>query len=169
MLKPQVAKALNEQVGREFGSAYIYLAMSLRCSSLGLNGAGIWFRVQFQEEMTHVDKFCKYITDQGADVTLGSISQPKSDYNDLLEMFEATLEHEQYITSSINDLVRVARENNDYATEVFLQWYITEQVEEEANDSDIIARLKLIGDNGSSLFLIDKELGTRVFMPPTAE
>ncbi|MEM7182331.1 MAG: ferritin [Spirochaetota bacterium] len=169
MLKPEVAKALNEQVGREFGSAYIYLAMSLRCSSLGLNGAANWFRVQFQEEMAHVDKFCKYITDQGADVVLGSIDQPKNDYNDLLEMFEATLEHEQYITSSINNLVKVARENNDYATEVFLQWYITEQVEEEANDSDIISRLKLIGDNGSSLFLIDKDLASRVFMPPTTQ
>lgn len=168
MLKPAVAQALNEQVTREFESAYIYKAMSLCASNLGLNGAAAWFNVQFQEEMAHVDKFCKYLTDRGETVKLGALDCPRNNYSTLLEMFEATLKHEEFITESINNLVRIARENNDYATEVFLQWYIIEQVEEEANDNEIIDRLRLIGQDGSSLFLIDNELGQRTFTPPKA-
>ncbi len=164
MLKPEVANTLNTQITFEFESAYIYLAMSLRCKTLGLDGAATWFNVQYQEEMSHVDKFCNYMNMQGADIELGAIGKPENKYKDLNEMFAATLKHEQTITSCIHNLVQVARDNKDYSTEVFLQWYVIEQVEEESNVSTIIDKLNMIGSNGSSLYMIDKELSERVFV-----
>ncbi|MCK5834418.1 MAG: ferritin [Lentisphaeria bacterium] len=169
MLCKEVASALNTQITKEFESAYIYLAMSLRCKTLGLDGAANWLNAQYQEEMSHVDKFCDYMNMQGADIELGAIAKPKNDYQDLKEIFTETLAHEQSITKSIHELVYVAREHKDYSTEVFLQWYVAEQVEEESNVMTLIDKLKMTGTSGSALYMLDKELATRVFVPvPTA-
>ncbi|MFA0822163.1 MAG: ferritin [Methanomethylovorans sp.] len=162
-------KALNEQVNKEMYSAYLYLSMSAHCTNVGLNGFANWFMVQYQEETFHAMKIYNYINEQGEKVVLQAIEKPPSDFGTPLEMFQATLKHEQFITKSIHDLVTLALEEKDYATQIFLQWFITEQIEEESNDNEIISKLKLIGDNTSSLFVLDKELSVRVFTPPAVE
>lgn len=162
-------KALNEQVNKEMYSAYLYLSMSAHCTNVGLNGFANWFMVQYQEETFHAMKIYNYINEQGEKVVLQAIEKPPSDFGTPLEMFQATLKHEQFITKSIHDLVTLALEERDYATQIFLQWFVTEQIEEESNDNEIISKLKLIGDNTSSLFVLDKELSVRVFTPPTVE
>lgn len=167
MLNQKIVKSLNEQINKEMYSAYLYMSMSAHCTHEGLNGFANWFMVQYQEEMSHAMKIYDYINEQGEKVILGAIEKPPSDFGTLLEIFEATLKHEQFITKSINDLVTLAIENKDYATQIFLNWFVTEQIEEESNDNDIIAKLKLIADSPSGLFVLDKELGTRVFVPPS--
>jgi ferritin len=162
-------KALNEQVNKEMYSAYLYLSMSAHCTNVGLNGFANWFMVQYQEETFHAMKIYNYINEQGEKVVLQAIEKPPSDFGTPLEMFQATLKHEQFITKSIHDLVTLALEEKDYATQIFLQWFVTEQIEEESNDNEIISKLKLIGDNTSSLFVLDKELSVRVFTPPAVE
>jgi ferritin len=110
-----------------------------------------------------------YLKDQGAKIELKAIDQPPVDFGTPLDMFEQTLEHEQFVTRSIHDLVTLANEEQDYATGIFLQWFVTEQIEEESNDNEIISKLKLAGEGGQGLFMIDKELGERVFTPSADE
>jgi ferritin len=162
-----MVKSLNEQINKEIYSAYLYLSMSSYCTFKGWDGFANWFMVQYQEEMTHAMKIYNYVNDQGGRVELMKIEKPPSEFGSPLEMFEKTLEHEKFVTQCINDLVDLADEENDHPTEIFLQWYVTEQVEEEANDNEIISKLKLVGEEGNGLFMIDKELGTRVFKPTT--
>ncbi len=164
-----MAEALNEQMNNEFYSAYLYLAMSAQSASLGLKGAANWFYVQYQEEMLHFKKFFDYILNQGSSISLGEIKAPPASFKSLLEMFEATLKHEQFVTKSIHNLVDIARKEKDYATEAFLSWFVTEQVEEEANDNDILSRLKLIGKDGNGLYMLDMELAKRTFNPGPSE
>ena len=166
MLSERMVEALNKQINREIYSAYLYLSMSAYSTFKGLKGFANWFMVQYQEEMIHVMKIYDYINDQGSKVKLMAVKQPPTEFGSPLEMFEKTLEHEKFVTKCINDLVNVAIEEKDHATKIFLQWFVTEQIEEEANDNDIIAKLKLVGKEGNGLFLIDKELATRVFVPP---
>jgi len=166
MLTERMVKALNKQINREIYSAYLYLSMSAYSTFKGLKGFANWFMVQYQEEMTHVMKIYDYINDQGSKVKLMAVKQPPTEFGSPLEMFEKTLEHEKFVTKCINDLVNIAIEEKDHATKIFLQWFVTEQIEEEANDNDIIAKLKLVGKEGNGLFMIDKELATRVFVPP---
>ncbi|MDO9541560.1 MAG: ferritin [Kiritimatiellia bacterium] len=166
MLNKKMAAALNEQMNREFYSAYLYLSMSAYSAYIGLKGAANWFYVQYQEEMVHFDKLYHYVLDQGEKVELKVVKGPPNEFKSLMDMFEQTLKHERYITQSIHDLVDFAIKEKDHATEVFLQWYVTEQVEEEANDNDVLARLRLAGKDGNGLFMVDKELATRVFVPP---
>lgn len=166
MLKSEIADILNRQINEELFSSYLYLAMSMRCKSLNFDGASKWFMVQAKEELTHSEKIWNYLSMHGADVVLTSISTPEASQNTLLELFEATLEHEKHITSCIHSIIQKTREHADFATESFMQWFLNEQVEEEANDTDIIASLKLIGSEGSALYLYDKELGQRTFIPP---
>lgn len=169
MISEKMTTALNEQINKEMYSAYLYMSMSAHCTNVGLDGFANWFMVQYQEEMSHAMKLYDYINDQGEKVVLEAIEKPPTDFGTTLEMFEATLEHEQFITKSINDLVYLATEERDYATQIFLQWYVTEQIEEEGNDNEIIAKLKLVGDDGNGLFTIDRELAVRVFTPPVKE
>jgi ferritin len=166
MLSKKMETALNGQMTKEFYSAYLYLSMSAACTSMGLKGGANWFSVQNLEEMVHFNKFYTFVLDRGGKVTLDKVEKPPSEFPSLANMYEQALKHEQFITASINDLVDLARKENDHATEVFLQWFVTEQVEEEANASDVLARLNLAGKEG--LFLVDKDLGTRVFTPPPA-
>jgi len=161
-----MTEALNKQINREIYSAYLYLSMSADSTFKGLKGFANWFMVQYQEEMAHAMKFYDYVNDQGGHVRLMAVEQPPMEFGSPLETFEKTLEHEKFVTKCINDLVNLAIDQKDHATKIFLQWFITEQIEEEANDNDIIAKLKLVGKEGNGLFMIDKELATRVFVPP---
>jgi ferritin len=168
MLSEKMEAALNEQLNKELYSAYLYMSMSAYSTYIGLKGFANWFMVQYQEEMVHVMKFYNYITDQGGQVKLMAIAQPATEFESPLDMFENTLTHEKFITKSINELVDLAIAEKDHATNIFLQWYVTEQIEEEGNDNDILAKLKLIGDDGNGLLMVDKELAMRVFTPPAA-
>jgi len=165
MLSKKMLDALNGQINKEMYSAYLYMAMSAYSQYTGLKGFSNWFYVQYQEEMEHAMRIYNYIHGQGGQVQLKAIEQPPADFGLPMEMFEATLKHEQFITKSIHQLVDLAIAEKDHATQIFLQWFVTEQIEEESNDNEIIDKLKLIGKDGNGLFMLDKELGTRVFVP----
>ncbi len=163
MLSDKMAEALNGQINKEMYSAYLYLSMSAYTEFIGLKGFANWFYIQYQEEMEHAMRIYEYIQEQGSQVKLTAIKEPPTEFGSPLEMFEQTLEHEKYVTQSIHDLVELAIEQKDHATQIFLQWFVTEQVEEEANDNEIIDKLKLTGKEGGGLFMINKELSARVF------
>ncbi len=167
MLDKQMAQALNEQINKEMYSAYLYMSMSAYSNKIGLKGFANWFMVQYHEEMFHAMKLYEYVQRQGEDIKLEAIQAPPSEFSSQLDMFTKTLTHEQFITSSINDLMEMAQSKKDHATQIFLEWYVTEQVEEEENDNDIIAQLKLIGDNAHALLMLDRELAVRAATIPT--
>jgi ferritin len=150
MISEKMSQALNEQVNREMYSAYLYMAMSAHCNQEGLKGFANWFMVR-----------------QGAEVKLAAIKAPPTSFDSPLDMFTQTLEHEQFITRSINDLMELAIAEKDHASQIFLEWYVTEQVEEEENDNDIIAQLKWIKDNPQGLMMLDRELAGRMTTVPT--
>lgn len=165
MIGKKMEDALNEQINREMFSAYLYMSMSAYSNATGLKGFANWFMVQYHEEMLHAMKFYEYIQRQGGKVVLKAIAEPPRAWKSPLDMMQKTLEHEKYITQSINDLVNLAIAEKDHATNIFLQWYVTEQVEEEENDNDIIAKLTLLGKGkevSNGLFMIDKELAARM-------
>ena len=166
MISKKMVQGLNKQLNNELYSSYLYLSMSSYANFIGLKGASNWFMVQYQEEMLHFMKFYNYINSQGEHVELAALAAPPSDFGSLLAMYEQTLKHEQFITSSINELMDLAVKEKDHATQIFMQWFVTEQIEEESNDYDIIAKLKLAGDTGPGLLMIDNELAARVFTPP---
>jgi ferritin len=166
MLSKKMSSALNKQLNTELYSAYLYLNMSSAANALGFKGTANWFMVQYQEEMVHFMKFYNYINSQGEQAVVEQMASPASSYGALLPMVEATLKHEQFITGCINELTDLAVSEKDHASQIFLQWFVTEQVEEEENDRELIGKLKLIGDNGYGLLMLDKELGARVFTPP---
>ena len=166
MLSKKIEKELNEQINREMYSAYLYMSMSSHSNSIGLPGFANWFMVQYNEEMEHAMKIYDYVNSQGGKVKLMAIDEPLSDFKNPMDMFQKTLKHEQFITKSINELVDLAIQEKDHATQIFLQWFVTEQIEEEGNDNDIIAKLELAGGKGNGLFMIDKELATRIYTPP---
>lgn len=169
MVNREMADALNRHMNTELYSAHLYLSMSSRANVLGLKGAANWFMVQYQEEMLHFMKFYNYINSQGEQALLGPLDAIPSGFDSLLQMFEKTLEHEMFITGCINELMELAVRQKDHATQIFLQWFVTEQIEEEENDREIIGKLRLVGDNGFGLLMLDNELGTRVFTPPPAD
>jgi len=166
-MNTKIEIALLEQIKEEFYSAYLYLSMSAWAESNGFKGAGIWLRVQFQEEMAHALHFFDYLKDRGGKITLPSIVEPPSNWKDIIALYQDVKTHEQDVTTRINNVYSIAIEEKDHATSTFLQWFITEQVEEEKNVQDILDQLKMIGANGSGLYLLDKELATRVFVQPT--
>lgn len=168
MLNKKIEEALNSQINAEMYSSYLYLSMSAYFESTGLSGFANWMRAQAQEELMHAMKFYDYVNERGGRVILGPIEAPLSEWESPLATFEATYEHEQKVTGLINDLVNLAMEEKDHATNTFLQWFVTEQVEEEASASEIVNKLKLIGDAPGGLFMLDRELGTRVLTMPTA-
>jgi ferritin len=168
MLTGKVNSALNKQLNNELYSAYLYLSMSSYAGSIGLKGVANWFMVQYQEEMVHAMTFFNFINSRGEHCQLDAIAAPPTEFPTVLDMFEQTLGHEQFITASINELTDLALAEKDHATHIFLQWFITEQIEEEESDRDIIGKLRLIGDNGQGLLMLDNELAARVFVPPPA-
>ena len=161
MIGKKVQKAINEQINKELYSAYLYLAMSVDAQLKGFKGAGQWFKVQYQEETGHALKFMAYLLDQGAAVELDAIQKPPRTFTSVLEMFEKTLKHEQGVTKSINGLMDLAKAENDHATQILLQWYVTEQVEEEKNDNEVLTQLRMAGSSAGTLLMIDKHLGKR--------
>ena len=168
MLSKSMYTALNKHMNTELFSAYLYLNMSSAANEMGYKGSANWFNVQYQEEMVHFMKFYNYINSQGAQAVVDKMAKPASSFKSMLNMFEETLKHEQFITKCIYDLTEQAVKEKDHASQIFLQWFITEQIEEEENDREIIGKLKLIGDNGYGQLMLDNELGTRVFVPPPA-
>jgi len=166
MISKKMVQALNKQVNNEIYSAYLYLSMSSYTNFIGLKGAANWFMVQYQEEMVHAMKIYDYVNSQGNHAQLAAIATPPAEFGTLLSMFEQTLKHEQFITNCINELMDLAIKEKDHATQIFLQWFVTEQIEEEGNDNDIIAKLKLIGDSPQGLMMIDRDMAARVFTPP---
>lgn len=168
MISKDLQEALIEQLNKEYHSAYIYLGMSAYCSKEGFNGAANWFLIQYQEEVAHGMKLFKYLEDQNVDIKLPAIGAVEVDYSSLLDVFKKSLAHEQTMTRNLNNLSDLAMKNKDHATYNLLQWYVTEQVEEEATVSEIIDHIKLVDGNGYGLYTIDKELSGRVFTDPTA-
>ena len=166
MLKDSIQKAINDQINAELYSSYIYLSMSGYLESKNFKGMAHWFRIQAQEELTHVVKLIDYMNDRDGKVVLGVVDAPPTEWESPLAAFSNALAHERTVTERINDLVTLAGNEGDRLTENFLQWFVAEQVEEEATASEIVGQLELVGDNGSGLFMIDRELGQRVFTPP---
>jgi len=168
MLSKKMEDALNAQMNWEIYSAHIYLSMSSHFSRAGLEGVAKWMNAQYQEEMFHAMKFFDYINEAGGHAKLGVIDAPPYEWPSPLAAFEHALEHEQGVTMRINGLANLAVEEKNHAVGIFLQWFITEQVEEEDSVGDIVAKLKMV-DNGGGLFMLDRDLGTRVFTPPVKE
>jgi len=168
MLTDKMEQALNDQINAELYSAYLYWSMSAYCQSLDLVGMANWFKVQAQEELFHASKFFNYICDRGARAGLQPVKGPPPEWDSPLGAFSEAHKHELHVTKLIHDLVSVAQSENDRATENFLQWFVTEQVEEEAAASQIVGQLKLAGTTGPGLFMIDQQLATRTFVMPTA-
>jgi len=169
MLSKKMVEKLNYQINIELFSAYLYLSMASYADAEGLAGFSNWFKIQAKEEEFHAEKLYNYVNQQGERVVLEAIEKPETDFTSMLDLFEKTFKHEKVVTSLINELVKLAREENDYATESFLQWYVIEQVEEEANPAEIIQKLNFIGKDGRGLLMLNQELATRVFTPPSTE
>lgn len=160
-MKENVQYAINDQIQAEYESAYIYLAMSAYMESLNLSGFANWLRIQWQEETLHAMKLYDFLLRRGGRVELRSIPAPPSDYGSPMDLFQKVLEHEQYITQRIHRLYSLAVQEKDYALQTLLHWYIDEQVEEEDNASQIIEKLKMLGNSGPNLYLLDSELKQR--------
>ncbi|MBN1456466.1 MAG: ferritin [Sedimentisphaerales bacterium] len=169
MLSKKMEDAFNAQLNAELYSSYLYLSMAAYFESTNLAGFANWMNVQVQEEQFHAMKFYNYINDRGGRVKLGQIDAPQVEWDGPIAVFEATLKHEQKVTSLINNLVFLARDEKDNASEIFLQWFVNEQVEEEDNAGTLLGQLKLIKDNPHALFMIDRELSQRVFTPPVTK
>jgi ferritin len=165
-LTKKMEAALNKQINAEFASAYLYLSMSAYYENKGLKGFANWMRVQFQEEQFHALRFFDYVMNRGGRVELSPIAEVETEWKGAVEVFESTLNHELKITALINDLFELAVQEKDVATQSLLKWFIDEQVEEESNVNDILNQLKLLGGQGNGLFMLDRELKTRVFTPP---
>jgi ferritin len=161
MFSPKMLEALNQQINREQHSAQLYLAMSAAMEARSFRGFASWLRHQATEETGHAMKLFDFVLDRGGKVELRTLEAPAQDFGGPIQLFEAVLKHEQAITASINALFALAREEKDYASEIALQWFVTEQVEEEGSVGVIVDRLKAIGDQGGAIWYLDKELGKR--------
>lgn len=167
MQSKKVEDALNKQINEELQSAYVYLAMAAESDRLGLPGFANWFKLQYQEELFHADKFFNYVLERDGTIELQALAAPKIANATPLSLFEDALKHEQHISSCIFKLKDLAKSESDHATDVFLEWFVTEQVEEEANARGVIDQLKLIEGNKNGLFMVDRELAAR--QPEPAE
>ena len=165
MIHVKMQEALVQQLNKELYSAYLYLSKEAYFSNLDLDGFAHYFHIQIQEERDHAMGFFNYLTKTGSQVKLPAIAQPPATFDSPLHVFELALKHEEYVTQSIYSLMDIAQEVKDHQTQVFLQWYITEQSEEEENMTRVCNRLKLIGNDGSGLFMLDNELAQRIYTP----
>jgi ferritin len=161
MLSKTLQDAINVQMKHEIDSAYLYLAMSAYCESKNLSGMATWLRIQWQEELSHAMKLFAYVNARGGRAVLKAIDQPPTEYDSPREIFKQVLVHEQKVTGMINKLYETAIKEGDYATQVELQWFITEQVEEEKHATDILQLLEMVGESGISLMMLDRQLGAR--------
>lgn len=166
MINSKLQDALNAQINAELWSAYLYLSMSYHFANAGMPGVANWFKVQNQEENAHATILMDYLTSRDGRVELKQIDAVKTSWKTLSEAFNDTLEHEQKVTAMINNLYALATEEHDYATRTKLDWFISEQVEEEDSVRAILDTLRLIGDNGSGLYSFDREMSTRTYTAP---
>jgi ferritin len=160
-LSKTMQDAMNEHLNQEFYASYLYLSMSAYCESISLPGFAHWLRVQSQEEYSHAMKLFDFINNREGRVVLHPIAQPTIEFNSALDVMQQTLDHERHVTQPINRLYDTAGQEEDYATQVHLQWFISEQVEEEKTASNLVEHLKLIGNQGDALLLLDREMATR--------
>lgn len=163
MISKKLEDAINAQINAEMYSAYLYLSMAAHCHAIGQSGMANWFEIQFKEEQDHAKIFFNYIVSRNGVVRLAAIDAVPTEWPSLINIFEETLKHEEHVTSLINNLFRLATDENDFATQSMLKWFIDEQVEEEDNAQTIIDNLNMIKDNGYGIYMIDKELGARVY------
>jgi len=166
MLNDKLNQSLSDQVNAEYYSAYMYLAMSAAMGKMGLKGAANWLFVQAQEEMAHGTHMYQYILERGAAPIFAAIEKPPTDFDSLEKVFAAVYAHEQKVTKRINAIATLAMQESDHACYQFIMWYVNEQVEEEANASGILDKLRFIGDNKGLLLTLDNELAARVFANP---
>lgn len=162
---PEIAKklykALNDQIQQEVASAYLYLSMSIHCEAMNLKGAASWLRAQWDEELTHALKLVDYVNSRGNKVALQAIEKPQGQFKSLLDVFETVLSHERKVSESINRLYGLAVKEGDFAAQAFLQWFVSEQVEEEATSTEIVEMIRLAGDRGSAILMVDRQLAGR--------
>lgn len=162
MISPRIEQALNAQINREQFSAQLYLAMSAHCEAKSFRGFAHWLRIQAQEETAHAVKLIAFVLDRGGRLDLQTIEAPPREFGSITQVFEKILAHEQAITGHISALFELARAEKDYASEITLQWYVTEQVEEEANVGQILDQLRAIGEQGGGIWYLDSRMGKRV-------
>ena len=167
MLNKEVAKLLNDQVNKEFYSAYLYLDFALYYEDEGLDGFANWYKIQAQEERDHAMLMIQYLQNNGEKVTLEALGKPDKELNDKLVVLEYALAHEQYITSQINAIYAAAVDNRDFRTIQFLDWFVKEQGEEEKNAEDMIKKMRLFGDDAKSLYMLNSEMAARVYSAPS--
>ena len=160
-LSKPLQAALNDQIQKEYYSSYLYLAMAAHLEAQNLPGAAKWTRIQSQEELTHALKLFDHVVDRGGRATLAAIPQPPAEYGSALQLFEKVLEHERLVTASIHALYALAVKEQDYPAQIMLQWFVTEQVEEEKNATQVVEQLKAVGESKMSLMLLDRHLGKR--------
>ncbi len=161
MISEKMTKALNEQINKELYSAYYYLSMASFLESKNLDGMADFFKHQAKEETGHAMKIYDYVNEQGGRVVLEAVEKPRTDFEGPQQIFELALEHEKVVTKSIHNLVALALQENDYATRTFLDWFVSEQVEEEATMDRIVNKFKLAGTQGHALLMLDSLLGQR--------
>ena len=161
MLSKKMQDALNEQINAEMYSGYLYLAMSAHLDAMGLKGCAHWMRIQYDEEMVHAFKLFGYVQERDGEVELKAIDKPDISFDAPLAAFQAALEHERKVTKLINNLMDLALDERDHASSGFLQWFVDEQVEEEASAGEIVQHLEMVADSKNGLFMIDRELGRR--------
>ena len=169
MISQKMTEAMNDQVTAEYFSAHLYLSMSAYLENIDLPGFANWMRVQYQEEKFHAEKLFDYIIERDGRAVLGQFEAPPVEWDSVLNVFEEAYKHEQKVTSLINNLVDIAVAEKDHASNNFLQWFVDEQVEEEASAKTIVQQLRLLGESRSGLFMVDRELGSRMFTPPVAD
>ncbi len=157
----KLVDALNDQIKKELYSSYLYLSMSAYCESINLSGFSQWMQAQAKEELVHTMKIFGFLNGRGEKVVLQAIPQPPADFSSPLNIFEETLKHEKGVTASINKLYKLAREVDDIAAEIFLQWFVTEQVEEESSVTSVLEQLKMVKPDSSGLIMMDRGLGHR--------
>jgi len=161
--------ALNGQINEEIFSAYLYFAMAADFEAKDWPGVASWMKIQAQEEMGHALKIYNWINERGGKAVFAAIEKPQESWETALELFEGALEHEQHITSCFYNLVKIARDEGDISAEIFLQWFVTEQVEEEANASEIVGKIKKVKDSQNGMYMLDKELSVRSAAPVQSE
>ena len=169
MISKKVQDAFNDQINAELYSAYLYYSMQAYFEELNLEGFANWMNIQIQEELSHVTKFTNFINERGGRVIPKAIECPPTEWESPAVAFEATYIHEQAVSASINNLVDIAIAENDHASKIFLDWFVSEQVEEEASVNAVVQKMKLMKDSPHGLFMIDRELAQRVFTPPAGQ
>lgn len=167
MLSNKIQDALNAQINAEMWSAYLYLSMAMYCEEQGRSGVANWYRVQFKEEQAHAEVLMNYVNQRGGRVILKAIDEVPTSWDSVLDTFKHTLEHEQKVTSLINNIYALAEQEHDYATRDRLNWFVSEQVEEEDNAAKLIDKFTLVSNDGMGVYMLDQELGARTYVAPS--